>query len=131
HADTTLFTAIRECRASKPDLVIALKLLSRLLAQHHREKVAILIDEYDTPIHAGYTHRYYDVVVAFFRDFLSGGLKDNANLFKGVLTGILRGSKESLFSDLNNVTVYGILRPELAPWFGFTEPEVRGLCESA
>jgi hypothetical protein len=129
-ADARLFTAILERRATKFELVGALKLLSRLLAEHHRERVVILLDEYDSPIHAGYTHRYYDDVVAFFRDFLSGGLKDNANLFRGVLTGILRVAKESLFSGLNNITVYGLLRSEYAPYFGFTEPEVRALVEA-
>ncbi len=69
-------------------------------------------------------------MVAFFRDFLSGGFKDNTYLFKGVLTGILRVAKESLFSGLNNIEVFGILRSELAPYFGFTEPEVRSLVEA-
>ena len=124
-------TAILHRRAGRADLVDALRLLSRLLARHHREKVVILIDEYDTPIHAGYTNRYYDDVIAFFRDFFSGGLKDNLHLFKGVLTGILRVARESLFSGLNNIAVYGILRPELAVYFGFTEPEVQGLVEAA
>ena len=124
HAEEAqLFLALLERRATRSELVIALKLLSRLLARHHREKAVILIDEYDTPVHAGYTNKYDDVV-AFFRDFLSGGLKDNEHLFKGVLTGILRIAKESLFSGLNNVSVYSILRPELATAFGFTEPEV-------
>jgi hypothetical protein len=129
-ANVKLFTAICERRAAKTDLVIALELLSRLLARHHGEKVIILIDEYDTPIHAGYTNKYYDDVVAFFRDFLSGGLKDNQHLFKGVLTGILRVANESLFSGLNNISVYSILRAKLATAFGFTEAEVRGLAEA-
>ena len=129
--DDRLFAAVLERRATKSELTIALKLLSRLLAEHHREKVVILIDEYDSPIHAGYSNKYYDDVVAFFRDFLSGGLKDNADLFKGVLTGILRVAKESLFSGLNNVEVYSILRVPLATAFGFTEAEVRGLAEAA
>ena len=105
--------------------------LSTYLHRVHGARVVILIDEYDTPIHAGYTRGYYDDVVAFFRDFLSGGFKDNAHLWKGVLTGILRVAKESLFSGLNNITVYGILRSEYAPYFGFTEPEVRALAEAA
>ncbi len=130
-ANVQIFTAICERRAAKSELTIALKLLSHLLARHHRERVIILIDEYDTPIHAGYTNKYYDDVVAFFRDFLSGGLKDNAELFKGVLTGILRVAKESLFSGLNNIDVFSILRAQLATAFGFTEAEVRGLAEAA
>jgi hypothetical protein len=129
-ADAEVFRAICERRAGKVQLAGALSLLSGLLALHHGEKVVILVDEYDAPIHAGYTNRYYDEVIAFFRDLLSGGLKDNADLFKGVLTGILRIARESLFSGLNNIVVHGIFRPELAPYFGFTEPEVRGLVEA-
>ncbi len=129
--EAEVFNAILHRRAGRADLVDALSLLSRLLARHHGEKVVILIDEYDSPIHAGYSNRYCDDVVAFFRDFLSGGLKDNVHLFKGVLTGILRVARESLFSGLNNIAVYSILRPELAVWFGFTEPEVQGLVEAA
>ena len=127
--DAALFTAILEGRAAEAARVGALRLLSRLLAQHHGERVVILLDEYDTPIHAGYTKGFYDQVIAFFRDFLSGGLKDNVHLFKGVLTGILRVAKESLFSGLNNIAVYSILRSEMASCFGFTEPEVRRLVE--
>ncbi|MCX4239257.1 AAA family ATPase [Paraliomyxa miuraensis] len=129
--DARLFEAVLGRRATQPELVVALKLLSRLLARHHQERVVILIDEYDTPIHAGHGHGYYDEVVAFFRDFLSGGLKDNEHLFKGVLTGILRVARESLFSGLNNIEVYSILREQLATAFGFTEPEVRALTEAA
>lgn len=129
--EARLFTEILERRASFAVCVESLEMLSRLLARHHRERVIILIDEYDSPIHAGYTHRYYDEVVAFFRDFLSGALKDNAELFKGVLTGILRVARESLFSGLNNIDVFSILRPQLATAFGFTEPEVRALAESS
>ncbi|MFT3770185.1 MAG: AAA family ATPase [Minicystis sp.] len=127
--DARFFNLILERRATKPDLVIALRRLSQVLAEHHREKVVILIDEYDSPIHAGYTNHYYDDVIAFFRDFLSGGLKDNEHVFKGVLTGILRVARESLFSGLNSIDVFSILRPELASYFGFTEPEVRSLVE--
>jgi hypothetical protein len=129
--EAKLFTDILERRATYSVCTEALKLLSRLLARHHREKVVILLDEYDSPIHAGYVNKYYDDVVAFFRDFLSGGLKDNEHLFKGVLTGILRVAKESLFSGLNNIRVYSILRAQLATAFGFTEAEVRALAEAA
>ncbi len=73
----------------------ALKDLSAYLHRHHGEKVAILIDEYDTPIHAGFGAGYYDSIVQFFRNFLSGGLKDNPHLWKGVLTGILRVARET------------------------------------
>jgi Predicted AAA-ATPase/PD-(D/E)XK nuclease superfamily len=107
----------------------ALRDLSAKLHRHHDEKVAVLIDEYDTPIHAGFSAGYYDSIVQFFRNFLSGGLKDNAHLWKGVLTGILRVAKESIFSSLNNLSVYSILRPAFSTAFGFTPEEVARLAE--
>jgi hypothetical protein len=105
----------------------ALRDLSAHLHRYHGERVAILIDEYDTAIHAGFTAGYYDAVVQFFRNFLSGGLKDNPHLWKGVLTGILRVAKESIFSGLNNLSVYSLLQPEFAASFGFTPEEVARL----
>ncbi len=63
-------------------------------------------------------------VVSFMRNLLSGAFKDNANLYKGVITGILRVSKESIFSGLNNLSVYSILDDEFSDKFGFTEREV-------
>jgi len=101
--------------------------LSALLARHHGERVFILIDEYDTPIHAIERGEEELCLLEFFRAFLSGGLKDNSHLAKGVLTGILRVAKESLFSGLNNLVVYSLLRTECATCFGFTEPEVKDL----
>jgi hypothetical protein len=103
--------------------------LSRLLARHHGEKVVILIDEYDTPIHAIRKGEDERRLLTFFRAFLSGGLKDNPHLAKGIVTGILRIAKESLFSGLNNLVVYSLLRPECAASFGFTEAEVKDLAE--
>jgi hypothetical protein len=129
--DAELFTAILHQRAGKAQLTDALRFLSRILAQHHGEKVVILLDEYDSPSHAGFTRGFYDEVVVFFRDFLSGGFKDSVHLFKGVLTGVLRVAKESLFSGINNIEVFSILHPRMATAFGFTEPEVRGLALAA
>lgn len=129
--DAELFTRILHRRAGSAELAGALGFLSRVLAEHHGEKVVILLDEYDSPIHAGFARGFYDEVIPFFRDLLSGGFKDNVHLFKGVLTGILRVAKESLFSGLNNIEVYGILRSEMSTSFGFTEPEVRALVEAA
>ncbi|HSN96862.1 MAG TPA: AAA family ATPase [Candidatus Nanopelagicales bacterium] len=105
----------------------ALKLVSSLLHRHHGEKVVLLIDEYDTPIHSGFLRGFHDDVVRFFRNFLSGAFKDNPALQRGVLTGILRVSRESLFSGLNNVVVRSILGREHATSFGFTEAEVAAI----
>jgi hypothetical protein len=98
--------------------------LSSILAHAANQNVLILIDEYDTPILSAWTHGYYDEAITFFRNFLGAGLKDNPHLAKGVLTGILRIAKESVFSGLNNPSVYSLLRPEHADSFGFTQAEV-------
>jgi len=66
------------------------------------KQVVILIDEYDTPLHSGYAGGFYEEVISFLRNFLSGGLRDNEHLLRGVVTGILRVAKESVFSGLNN-----------------------------
>ncbi|MEE4355094.1 MAG: AAA family ATPase [Desulfococcaceae bacterium] len=110
--------------AKAPDYSDALLFLSRCLHRCHNQPVVILIDEYDTPLHAGYNKGYYEEVVGFMRNFLSGGLKDNPHLFKGVLTGILRVAKESIFSGLNNPGVYTLLSGKFSDAFGFTESEV-------
>ncbi len=103
--------------------------LSRWLHQAIGEKVVILIDEYATPIHDAFgDEAQYDKVIKFFRSFFSAGLKDNPHLEKGVLTGILRVAKESMFSGLNNLQVYSLLQESYAASFGFTENEVERLC---
>jgi len=104
-----------------------LALLSRALGATTSEEVVILVDEYDTPIHAGFAAGYYDEVVGFFRNFLSAGLKDNRFLFCGVLTGILRVAKESIPTGLNNVGVHTLLSRAFSRHFGFLEDEVRWL----
>jgi hypothetical protein len=105
--------------------------LSTYLHRAHGEKVVILIDEYDAPIHAGHAHGYAPQILDFCRAFLSAGLKGNPHLFKAVLTGILRVAKESIFSGLNNLSVYTLLRSDFSTCFGFTEPEVTALLERA
>jgi hypothetical protein len=102
----------------------ALQDLSEHLHRHHGERVVILIDEYDQPIHAGYVNGYASEVLEFFRAFLTAGLKGNHHLHKAVLTGILRVARESVFSGLNNLAVYSLLKPAFSTAFGFTEAEV-------
>ena len=119
------FEKILNGSAHVTDYESSLKFLSEFLHRHHSQPPVILIDEYDTPLHAGYNKGYYEEVVGFMRNFLSGGLKDNPHLFKGVLTGILRVAKESIFSGLNNPGVYTILTGKFSESFGFTETEVR------
>ncbi|MDC0748692.1 AAA family ATPase [Polyangium mundeleinium] len=105
--------------------------LCHYLHRAHGERVLLLIDEYDEPIHAGYTHGYAPRILDFCRAFYGEGLKGNPHLFRAVLTGILRVARESIFSGLNNVTVYSLLRSEFNTCFGFTEPEVERLLTAA
>ena len=114
-------------RADTAALAESLLRLSEWLHRATGERVVILVDEYDTPIHAAYHYGYYDDAVLLFRNLFSGAFKDNAHLFRGVMTGILRIAKESIFSGLNNLEVYSILRPEFSAHFGFTPEEVATL----
>ncbi|MCX6584472.1 MAG: AAA family ATPase, partial [Candidatus Aminicenantes bacterium] len=84
-----------------------------------------MIDEYDAPVHAGFNNGYYDEIIGFTRNFLSGGLKDTGQyLEKSVLTGIMRIARESIFSGLNNLGVFTLLAEEFDDKFGFTEKEI-------
>ncbi len=107
----------------------ALADLCAALFQQHGERVVVLIDEYDSPILSGWEYGYYAEVASFFRSFLGGGLKDNPHLFRGVLTGILRVAKESMFSGLNNLAVYSLLQSRIPEPFGFTQSEVDAALE--
>jgi len=96
-AEKAYMESVLMLKASQSDYENALRFLSRHLARHYQEKVVILIDEYDTPLHAGYATGYYEETIGFMRNFLSGGLKDNENMFRGVLTGILGLPKNPYF----------------------------------
>jgi hypothetical protein len=110
-------------------LASSLLWLSQALHAFHGERVLILIDEYDTPLHAAYLNGYFDEIMTFFKTFLSAGLKDNKSLFKGVMTGILRVAKENMFSDLNHIKVCSIIDKKYATAFGFTDAEVAGIVD--
>ena len=121
--ETAMLQAIRTQTASKEALGSSIKLLSQLIARHYQKPVVILIDEYDMPINSAYTYGYYDELVGFLRNLLSGAFKDNSAVFKGVMTGILRIARESIFSGLNNVEVCTISNREFNRYFGFTIEE--------
>ena len=104
-----------------------LKKLSCYLERYHKEKVIILIDEYDTPIDSGFHSGFYEQVVSFFRNFFSAALKGNSSLKLSVLTGIIRVSKESIFSGLNNISVFSVIDEDYCQYFGFTQDEVTQL----
>ena len=96
----------------------------RWLSDHYGKKVIILIDEYDTPMQEAYVNGYWDKIVEFMRNMFNGTLKTNPYLHKALLTGITRVSRESLFSDLNNLNVVTNSSEQYADCFGFTEKEV-------
>ena len=122
-----LYTRILRREANQAQLENSLDTLTECLFLHHRQQPIVLIDEYDTPIHAGYLNGFYDKIIKFFRSFFSAGLKDNTLLYKAVLTGILRVSRESLFSGVNHLDVFSVLSPRYSSYFGFTETEVTDL----
>ena len=124
-----LWRALHDGEPDNATLWQAMALLSAWLHRATGERVVILVDEYDTPIHAGLHHGFYDEVIELFRNLFSAAFKDNSHLQKGVLTGILRVAKESIFSGLNNLAVYTLLSPEMAQHFGFTPAEVQALAE--
>ena len=110
--------------ASIEDLNFSLRMISNALCTHYSSKVIILIDEYDVPLQAAYQYNYYDEMVEFLRSVFSSALKTNDALEKGIMTGCLRISKESIFTGLNNFTSYSILNNIGNEYFGFTENEV-------
>lgn len=121
--DKRYFDKIINERVSIQDLEVSLSKLSELLNKHYNHKVIVLIDEYDTPIHEGHFQGYYSQIIGFMRNLLSTTLKDNINLEKAMITGILRVAKESIFSGLNNLEVYSILGQGYCDKFGFTGEE--------
>ncbi|GDX80603.1 hypothetical protein LBMAG42_24140 [Deltaproteobacteria bacterium] len=129
--DRQVLEALASGTATDSALQSALRVLCRAIALGTGEDAVLLIDEYDTPIHSGWIHGYYDEVIELFRNLLSGGLKDNPHIYRGVLTGILRVAKESIFSGLNNVSVHTMLSGPFSRWFGFTDAEVDELCRLA
>ena len=122
--DLRLFQRLLEQDNDMRLLTASVAKLSQWLEAHHGAKPVILLDEYDVPIQAAFKHRYYDEAITFFRDFITMTFKDNEHLFRGVLTGILRVSKESMFSGANNLDVYSIFNKAYSTCFGFTQQEV-------
>ena len=99
--------------------------LTEMLYKYYGKKTIILIDEYDVPIQQGYLEGFYDDIVSFIREVFSSSLKGNEYVEFAIMTGVLRVSKESLFSDLNNVRVYGIVDKLYNEAFGFTTVETK------
>ena len=106
------------------DATLSLYHLSRFLYEYYGKKVIILLDEYDTPMQEAFVDGYWDDLVSFTRSLFNSTFKTNPALERGIMTGITRMSRESIFSDLNNLKVVTTTSDEYAVTFGFTEPEV-------
>lgn len=106
------------------EATLALHQLSEYLYRYYGKKVIILLDEYDTPMQEAYVHGYWEQLVAFTRSLFNATFKTNPYLERAIMTGITRVSKESIFSDLNNLKVVTTTSDEYADCFGFTEDEV-------
>ena len=102
----------------------AVNMMCRFMQKYYKKKVIILLDEYDTPMQEAYVHGYWDEFTLFMRSFFNATFKTNPYLERAVMTGITRVSKESIFSDLNNLNVVTTTSDEYCTCFGFTEDEV-------
>ena len=128
--DAKKFKEIAFRQADRASYGSSLNLLISYLYAYHKKPVVILIDEYDSPVIESYQNGYYEEMISFMRAWLGGGLKheDGMATFRAIITGILRITRESIFSDLNNLKVCTILTPSgFADKFGFTEDEVAKL----
>lgn len=131
-SDTTkdILNKLHNRSSSAEDLKISLRVITNALYTYYQQKVIVLIDEYDVPLQAAYQNNYYEEMIEFLRSVFSSALKTNDALEKGVMTGCLRISKESIFTGLNNFTAYSVLNNISSESFGFTELEVKQLLKA-
>lgn len=131
-SDTTkdILNKLHNRSSSAEDLKISLRVITNALYTYYQQKVIVLIDEYDVPLQAAYQNNYYEEMVEFLRSVFSSALKTNDALEKGVMTGCLRISKESIFTGLNNFTAYSVLNNISSESFGFTGLEVKQLLKA-
>lgn len=123
-AEKQQFTKVMNCEMDDVTAQDALKNLSYYLHHYWKKRTILLLDEYDTPMQEAYVYGYWDAFTGFIRGLFNSAFKTNPYLERAVMTGITRVSKESVFSDLNNLKVVTITSDEYADCFGFTEAEV-------
>ena len=122
--DRAFFDRILAVEISDSDATLALYQLSDYLYRYYGKKAIILLDEYDTPMQEAYVGGYWEEIVGFTRSLFNSSFKTNPWLERAVMTGITRVSKESIFSDLNNLEVVTSTSDKYVTSFGFTEEEV-------
>ena len=120
------YIKITEEKGNMPEVIAtsAIHNLSDYLSRYYGKKVIILMDEYDTPMQEAYVNGFWDEIVSFTRSLFNSTFKTNPYLERAIMTGITRVSKESIFSDLNNLQVVTTTSNAYATAFGFTEEEV-------
>lgn len=121
------FQKITSRQANSSIYETSLKNLCSYLYRYYGEKTIVIMDEYDAPIHTGFQYGFYDAIIQTMKSLMGATFKDNPYLYKGVITGILRIAKESIFSDFNNPGIFTTLSYSFADKFGFTEAEVQKL----
>ena len=128
--DRTYFDSVGE-DMSDDAAAVGINYMSDYLSRYYGKKVIILLDEYDTPLQEAYVHGYWEELTAFIRSLFNSTFKTNPYMERGLLTGITRVSKESIFSDLNNLEVVTTTSEKYSTSFGFTEEEVFAVLENA
>ena len=121
--DHAYFDSVEE-NMSDDAAAVAVNYMSDYLSRYYKKKVIILLDEYDTPLQEAYIHGYWESLTGFIRSLFNSTFKTNPYMERGLLTGITRVSKESIFSDLNNLEVVTTTSEKYSSSFGFTKEEV-------
>lgn len=121
------YTRVMACTASAAEYATALQFLSECLKTYHKKNVIILLDEYDVPLENSHFRGFYDQMIDFIRSLFESALKTNSNLEFAVITGCLRISRESIFTELNNLEINSILNDNFSEYFGFTQQEVEDM----
>lgn len=124
------FKKLHNKTANTEEVCNSLRVLSMLLKKHYNSKVYILIDEYDAPINIAYGKTHFEELVLFFKGMFGAALKGNNALEKGILTGVLRLSKNNMLSDLNNLKLYSLKSKQYSQYFGFSGQEIQTLFET-
>ena len=122
-AEAEFFQSVN-MRMDEQTATLAIHKLCKFLYDYYGKKVIILLDEYDTPMQEAYVHGFWSKLVSFTRSLFNATFKTNPYLERGIMTGITRVSRESIFSDLNHLEVVTITSDKYATSFGFTEEEV-------
>ena len=121
--DTAYFAAVNN-KINDSSAVLAIKYMSYYLYLYYGKKAIIILDEYDAPLQEAYVNGYWNEMVSFTRSLFNSSFKTNPYMERGIMTGITRTSKESVFSDLNNLEVVTTTSGKYKTAFGFTEEEV-------